>query len=439
MKPLDYIFSVLFAVSIFWISYFTNQNAFVANFVTYCIAFVSFLFLYKRSSIIGYKKLLFITISLHLIGLFSVPLLSPDWSRFLWDGELLTRGINPFASLPTELITQPNFNSSHYLTELYSKITPLSAEHYSCYPTINQLYFFFGAVFSDNILVNLIVLRLLMLATLAMGFVYALRLLRLLKLSENTIWLFALNPFVILELTNNLHFEGVVFSFLVMAIFYIYKSKLLKASLFWSLAVGVKLTPLLLLPFLYRYLGFRKSVRFYLLTLSIVVSVLLVLIWPIYFQNFSKSLGLYFSNFEFNSSIFTIIKSIFYDDFGWETVKVIGPWLSRISLLIIVVYSLVYRVRSKNDLIVAMLFGFTTYLLFSSTVHPWYVCIPLGLSIFTPYRSFVVWSFTVMLSYSFYDLGSSTITNVLTLLEYLSFLICIVYELVNTKNRKFTF
>ncbi len=435
MKPLDYIFTVLFSASIFWISYFTTQDAFVLNFSLYTVAFGSFLALYKRASIIGFKSLLFITIGLHLIGLFSFPSLSPDWSRFLWDGELITRAIHPYAYLPKELIVDTRFESSLYLKELYAEITPLSVEHYSCYPSVNQFYFFLAAFFSDNVLVNLVIMRLSMLITLGVGVVYALKLLKKLELNRNSIWLFALNPFVIIELTNNLHFEGVVVSFLVIALYYVFNNKRIKASFFWALAVGVKLTPLLILPYFYRYLGFRKSVRFFPITLLSVLILLGIVLWPNYLQNFSQSLALYFSNFEFNASVFSLVKTAFYSNYGWETIRVIGPWLSKISLTLIVVYSLFYKPKTRQQMIQAMLFGFTIYLLFSSTVHPWYIAIPLGLSIFTPYKSFVLWSFTVMLSYSFYKLGNTSITIFLTILEYVSFIVCLLIEVVRNKKK----
>ncbi|MGB0933116.1 MAG: hypothetical protein ACPGU5_02475 [Lishizhenia sp.] len=286
-------------------------------------------------------------------------------------------------------------------------------------------------------MINLVVLRLTMLITLAVGVFYAIRLLRLLNLNKNAIWLFALNPFVIIELSNNLHFEGVLVSFLIISIYSIYKNQLFRGSLFWSFAVGVKLTPLLLLPFLYRYLGFRKSVRFYIITIAFVAILLGLFIWPSNAQNFIKSISLYFSNFEFNASIFSLVKSIFYSEFGWETVKIIGPWLSKISLVFILLYALLYKLKTKEHLITAMLFGFSIYILFSATVHPWYIAIPLALSIFTPYRSFVVWSFTVMLSYTFYNPESVELTLFLTILEYVTFGVCFALEIIkNTRKQE---
>jgi hypothetical protein len=41
--------------------------------------------------------------------------------------------------------------------------------------------------------------------------------------------------------------------------------------------------------------------------------------------------------------------------------------------------------------------------MFSTTVHPWYICLPVALAVFTPYRFAFIWSFTATLSYATYQ------------------------------------
>ena len=50
-----------------------------------------------------------------------------------------------------------------------------------------------------------------------------------------------------------------------------------------------------------------------------------------------------------------------------------------------------------------MLFAVTAYLLLSTTVHPWYLAIPLILSVFTEMKYVIVWTVVVMLSYYAYS------------------------------------
>jgi hypothetical protein len=49
------------------------------------------------------------------------------------------------------------------------------------------------------------------------------------------------------------------------------------------------------------------------------------------------------------------------------------------------------------------LFIITTWFLFTTTVHPWYICLPVALVVFTPYRYAIIWSFTSTLSYAGYQ------------------------------------
>ena len=54
-------------------------------------------------------------------------------------------------------------------------------------------------------------------------------------------------------------------------------------------------------------------------------------------------------------------------------------------------------------MITSMLFAVTIYLLFSTTLHPWYLAIPLALSVFTEYRYVIIWSALGILSYFAYS------------------------------------
>jgi alpha-1,6-mannosyltransferase len=45
----------------------------------------------------------------------------------------------------------------------------------------------------------------------------------------------------------------------------------------------------------------------------------------------------------------------------------------------------------------------TVFFLFATTVHPWYICMPVALAVFTPFRYAFIWSFTATLSYAAYQ------------------------------------
>jgi hypothetical protein len=108
--------------------------------------------------------------------------------------------------------------------------------------------------------------------------------------------------------------------------------------------------------------------------------------------------------------------------------------LGVISGVIIIIYSLFspFKVRQQpgnQQLLVDWLWIYGIYLLFTTTLHPWYVIPILVFSIFTTYRFAVLWSFLVFLTYSGYTTSGYTENLWVVGVEYLSILLYLGYEL----------
>ncbi|NNJ88472.1 MAG: hypothetical protein HKP53_03650 [Eudoraea sp.] len=78
----------------------------------------------------------------------------------------------------------------------------------------------------------------------------------------------------------------------------------------------------------------------------------------------------------------------------------------------------------------------TVYLLLSSTVHPWYIISLVLLCLFSEYRFPLVWSATVILSYSAYANPDFDETMWLLIIEYLTVIGFLVYELFKRQGIK---
>ena len=73
--------------------------------------------------------------------------------------------------------------------------------------------------------------------------------------------LYSFNPLIIIELTGNLHFEGVVMCFLGLAFYVGVKNRksLVLSSFLFACAVCVKMLPLIFIPLIIRKLGWKKG------------------------------------------------------------------------------------------------------------------------------------------------------------------------------------
>ena len=135
-------------------------------------------------------------------------------------------------------------------------------------------------------------------------------------------------------------------------------------------------------------------------------------------EHFTKSVGLWFGTFEFNGSFYLLIRAIGYEITGYNTIHLISKVTPILVVLFILYLSFIKKNKGTIMLITSMLFALSCYLFLSSTVHPWYIAMLLLLSIFTKYRFALLWSFTIMLSYSFYHNDSFTNNYWLIGIEY---------------------
>lgn len=351
---------------------------------------------------VNFKFLIAGGIVFRIMFIFSSPGLSPDFYRFLWDGNLLLQGINPYLQTPVELIWAGK-NLFPGAVEIFEGISELSAGNHTSYPPLNQLFFALAAwLGGKSIFWETFFLRLPIIAA-DFGILYLGRkLLQRLNLPENRIFWYYLNPLIIVELTGNLHFEGVMLFFLLAATYLLYKRKWLWSALLWSCAVSVKLLPLIFLPLLFRTLGFKKAMKFSVTIGGFNLLFFLPFLSSEFLQNYLSSVGLWFQKFEFNASIYYLIRWIGLQVKGYNIIGTAGPVLGFLVFFFVLFLSFFRRNRKLKELLTSMLFAVTCYLFLATTVHPWYLATPLLISVFTSYRFVLVWSLLVMLSYSTY-------------------------------------
>ena len=389
----------------------------------------------------NFKFLLVVGILFRLVFLMAEPNLSQDFYRFIWDGELVRNFINPYLAVPDVLIEQKDLIVAN-ARELHKGMGELSARHFSNYPPLNQIIFALGAALGGkSILGSAIIMRLTIIFADIGIFYFGRKLLRNLNHSPHLIFWYFLNPLVIIELTGNLHFEGVMLFFFVWALFLLSVKKWALAGIPYALAICTKLIPLMFLPLFLKYLGVKKSAIFYLVVGAVCLLLLLPFYSPEFIDNYSQTVGLWFSNFEFNAGPYNVIEKIAvnYDQKPWEFIKSYGRVTPYITIGLVVLFTFLKVNSNLKSLIVSMLWVLTLYFLLSTTVHPWYIIFLLPLCIFTEFRFPIVWSATIILSYYAYSQNDFTENHWLIAIEYISVIAFMLYEMFKLNKQKLLF
>lgn len=423
--------SILSIVAYFYFSYSLKRYGHINLGISIALLFTGYYFILKTS--IKYSLMVGLGVVFRLIFLFSIPNLSQDFYRFIWDGQLIINGLNPYLFTPNELI-----NTHHTLftqmEPLYKGMGALSAQHFSNYPPIHQLPFVIAALISKNsILGSVIILRIIIILADIGILIYGKKLLELLKLPTQNIFYYFLNPLVVIELTGNLHFEALMLFFLVVSLYFLYKQKLIHSAIFMGFSILTKLLPVFFLPLLINRLKFKKT----LLYSTLIIGCIIVLCLPFFefqfLKNYGKTVGLWFTNFEFNSSFYSLGKSAMSKNFGIQLIEHM-PYVVPFLMAVFTLYFSLQKTTENKKIIQSFFWILTIYFLMSTTVHPWYITALVFLSCFTNYKFALAWSATIFFSYFAYHKSGVESNTLFELIEYVSVGIVLLFERIKNKT-----
>ncbi len=415
-----------------WIGYFTVRTNFIQLITIYFLLFGLYIFaVYAKIFENRVKVAIGAALLFRLSLLFMTPNLTDDYFRFIWDGLFVAHGFNPYLVMPSTFIhasqTVPGISLS-----LFSQLN--SPNYYTVYPPVCQFIFGFAArLFGGNILGNIITTRIFILLAEFGTIALLYRLAQKFRKTTGLVLLYALNPLTIIELTGNLHFDATMIFFLLLAVYLLANEHQTYSALSFAAAVGTKLVPLLFLPLLIKRLGWNRSLRYF----GIVFATLVILFSPFLsvhsVSNFLSSVSLYFRVFEFNASIYYIARWIGFLITGYNMIAVSGIVLSILAFFAIIAIAFTEKETDWKSLFGSMLFCATAYLLFATTVHPWYLTLLIMFSVFTRYKYAIAWSLLIMLTYAAYRTIPYTENLWLVATEYLIVVGWMVYEVLSRR------
>ncbi|MEM6335879.1 MAG: hypothetical protein AAF752_04885 [Bacteroidota bacterium] len=252
------------------------------------------------------------------------PTLSDDYFRYLWDGWLQVEGISPFAFVPEDPALAA-FQDSVLFEEMNSP------GYFSIYPPLSQVLFAGAALFLPlGWEVSYYVLKTAMALIEAGGLVLMSRL-----VSAKRLVVYAWCPLVALETAGQGHGEAMMLGFLVLMLWAVQAGRGRLAVAALAGATLVKLIPLVLFPFLFNRVGWKRVP----LAAGIGAAFTLpYLLWapglPESLANIRSSTDLYVQNFEFNAGVYFALKELV----GTLTEiprpgYTVGPWLRAVFVV----------------------------------------------------------------------------------------------------------
>ncbi len=393
--------ALLLAAGVLYLGFGVDRTQFLSLFLAFSTAFLGYFLLVWHADTKRIRYWLVLGILLRLVLVFAFPRLSDDVYRFIWDGQLVAAGQNPFAHLPAYYL-EAGHQVSGLSDALFDRLN--SPEYHSVYPPLAQAVFTVAAWLSPGSWYGAAVIMKLFLFASELGTLFLLtRLLQTFSLPRFHLLYYWLNPLMLVEIVGNLHFEGPMICFLLLSLYLLTQSRYGAAAGAMALAVATKLLPLLLLPFLlWRLWG--RAYRVFFLTFGAATGLLFL---PLFagagiVDGFSGSLELYFRKFEFNASLYYLLRAYGYYEIGWNQIARFGPLLARLAAAAILILAYLDERTDWRSLPSRWLGAFVLYLLCATTVHPWYLGVPIILCCFTPWRFPLWWSFFIMLTYTAY-------------------------------------
>ncbi|WP_420385184.1 hypothetical protein [Roseivirga sp.] len=424
---------ILSAALTIYIGYFVPRESTIELISAYTVLFASILIIFRKLEVGEEQLAYYWGMLLRVLLIASVPKLSDDIFRFVWDGRLLTALEDPYKHLPAYFLDK---GISGVNQGLFDQLN--SQEYYSIYPPLNQVIFFIGALFSPNSIIwSTIIIRVVLLIFELGNIRLIQKLLSHYGLPQKYGLIYALNPLVILEVTGNLHFEAIMIFFLLQALWLYEQNKLHQSAMFFGLSVATKFIPLIALPLLIRKLGIKKTAVYGLIVVATLAVTFLPMINTAHVWAIWESMELYFQKFEFNGSIYYLARWYGFETEGHNIIAKSGKWMMYATFATIMIYSLL--ARKKSDWPRQMVWVWLLYLLFATTVHPWYILPLLAVSAFSNIRFPLLWSYLIFLTYINYSGGVYQDRLDVVIIEYSALTLLVIAEIFGLRLNRLIF
>lgn len=327
---------------------------------------------------------------------FSTPMLEDDYWRYLWDGAVLAHGQSPYAHAPQEFLATAGSADSSLLPSVardghavLERINHPALR--TIYPPLAQVAFAAAHWLSPwSLGAWRCVLLLFDAATLAL----LLLLLRQLQLPAIWATIYWWNPLFVLEIVNAAHMDVLALPLVLAALLLTVRGRPLRGIAFMSLAVGMKVWPVLLLPLLFRPL--LATPRRLVSGVALATGILSLIAWPAVRGVLGASSGFaaYAGRWEMNDALFMGLLYGVRHLAACLGLSGSAAGIARGTTLVLLAAWLLWLARrpvtSAADLSERMLLIVAGLFLLSPTQFPWYGLWMLPLLVVRPRRSLLL-------------------------------------------------
>jgi hypothetical protein len=228
----------------------------------------------------------------------------------------------------------------------------------------------------------------------------------------------------------------------VLSVWWLSIAKEKLSAVAFSISIATKLIPIMILPLLFFRLGWRRAALFYISVIAVTTLLFLPLINAELIKGMSHGLGYYFQKFEFNASLYYLVREYGFWKYGYNIIETAGWKLALVAaggigLYVVLEYWLKKSLRvNDSSLWTSSMFVFTIYFLLATTIHPWYITSLVLFSVFSSWRYAIVWSGLIVLTYSGYSIHGFQENYWLTGMEYSIVLLFFMIELLQKHRSK---
>ncbi len=314
-----------------------------------------------------------------------------DVWRYLWDGHVLDKEINPYVYAPndpyldnlTELATDVHYQWDDIRDNVNYPHVP------TIYPPLSQWFFGLSYQIAPG---SVAIIKLLLILCECIGIFFLILTLRKLHLSPYLILLYAWNPLIIKTIAGSAHMDALLVCFFGILSYGVVSKKKWIIITSWAAAILIKLIPILLLPFLF------KRIKWYGITLAIAIVIAGYLPFSDAGMKLFTGLSTFSEEWQFNAGPFQVVDYLIALFLQTDTFTVASITTKLLTMGVIGI--LFFKDdASPTYFFKAATLTFGIFLVLSPTVMPWYISWILPFAVISRQNYWFIFSFLLLFAF----------------------------------------